>query len=200
MNWFTSDHHFGHSNVIKYCDRPFLSVERMDEKLVELWNSVVREADNVYNLGDLSMGSPAVEKYSSRLNGHKFLVPGNHDSCHPHHKKANTEQKRKEQNIFYQKKGWEVLPLSQEFTLGNLKVVATHLPYKGIEDAHEHDKYDKYKLEDNGLWLLHGHVHQHWKIKGNMLNVGVDVWDFKPVSEKEIIWTIEKTMSERSKI
>ena len=55
MRWFTSDWHFGHRNVIDYCNRPFSSVEEMNDKLVELWNNTIKPEDEVWFLGDFSM-------------------------------------------------------------------------------------------------------------------------------------------------
>lgn len=76
-----SDTHFGHANVIKYSERPFVSVEEMDEALVDLWNSMVGPKDKVYHLGDVAMGKPHIATMG-RLNGDKVLIKGNHD-IHP---------------------------------------------------------------------------------------------------------------------
>jgi calcineurin-like phosphoesterase family protein len=73
-----SDTHFGHTNIIKYCDRPFASADDMDEALVENWNATVGPYDKVYHLGDVAMSHkklPILE----RLNGTKILIKGNHD-------------------------------------------------------------------------------------------------------------------------
>ena len=80
--WFSSDHHFFHNNIIKYCNRPFETVEEMNEALVKNWNSVVGPDDHVYHLGDFCFGN--VEKWNwclepGRLNGHIHLILGNHD-------------------------------------------------------------------------------------------------------------------------
>lgn len=55
--WFTSDLHFGHKNIIRFCDRPWNSVEEMDEALINNWNSVVGDDDIVFDLGDFAFAS-----------------------------------------------------------------------------------------------------------------------------------------------
>lgn len=72
-----SDTHFGHANIIKYCSRPFSSVEEMNEQLVDNWNKVVKTNDIVYHLGDVYFGENG--KVLERLKGRKRLILGNHD-------------------------------------------------------------------------------------------------------------------------
>lgn len=74
--FFTSDTHFGHQNIIKYCDRPFEDVVTMDAKLVIAWNEKVGLNDTVYHLGDMAFNN---YERISELNGNIKLVPGNHD-------------------------------------------------------------------------------------------------------------------------
>lgn len=75
-----SDTHFGHSNIIQYCNRPFSSVEEMDEILIENWNKVVKNDDKVYHLGDVGFKSfSKLADVFSKLNGTKILIKGNHD-------------------------------------------------------------------------------------------------------------------------
>ena len=81
MIFFTSDHHFYHTNIIKYCNRPFQSVEEMNEEMVKRWNSVVNPGDTVYYLGDFSLAKRPVEVFVPRLNGEKHFIMGNHDVC-----------------------------------------------------------------------------------------------------------------------
>lgn len=77
--YFTSDTHFGHKNIIEYCNRPFTSVEEMDKIMIFNWNSKVNHEDTIYHGGDLALHKNP-EKYFYRLNGIKHLIKGNHDS------------------------------------------------------------------------------------------------------------------------
>ncbi len=81
MIWFTSDLHLGHKLAVNMCDRPFESVEEMNETLIRNFNSCVKKNDTVYILGDLSFRIPVVQanELISRLNGKKILCKGNHD-------------------------------------------------------------------------------------------------------------------------
>lgn len=81
MKYYIADTHFGHANIIKHSNRPFSSVEEMDDALVENWNSVVSSKDEVYFLGDFCFKSASHKPlyYLERLNGIKYLIVGNHD-------------------------------------------------------------------------------------------------------------------------
>jgi calcineurin-like phosphoesterase family protein len=83
--FFTSDDHFWHANIIKYCDRPFDSVEEMNEALIANWNSVVGKNDVVWNLGDFAFfkNKETLRGLIARLNGTKNLILGNHDRLRP---------------------------------------------------------------------------------------------------------------------
>ena len=79
--FFTSDTHFNHANVIKYCARPFASLEAMNREMITRWNAVVGPEDTVYHLGDFAMGkSSEWPGFLRQLNGaRKILIRGNHD-------------------------------------------------------------------------------------------------------------------------
>lgn len=198
--WFTSDPHFGHANVITYCNRPYADVSEMNERLVKNWNDVVGLDDTVYCLGDFSLGFTAVEAYARRLNGHKLLVPGNHDWCHPAHKKSRGD-KLQGQLDNYKRYGFNVLPIQSCISLPEIgEVNLCHLPYFG--DTTD-DRYPKYRLPDDGKVLICGHVHEKWKTKFTplgtlMVNVGVDVWDQKPISLDTLKATILSELKNKS--
>jgi calcineurin-like phosphoesterase family protein len=66
-----------------------------------------------------------------------------------------------------------------------------HRPYRG--DSGDVERYSRFRPVDEGMWLLHGHVHDKWRREGRMINVGVDVWDFTPASERDIIALIQES-------
>jgi len=88
MIWFTSDTHFDHQNILKYTNRPWASVEDMNEGLIANWNAVVQKGDVVYHLGDFAFRRHAY--FASRLNGHINLIEGSHDKMSGKDKKAFT--------------------------------------------------------------------------------------------------------------
>ncbi len=78
--WVTSDTHFYHGNIIKYCNRPYVNIESMNRDIVQRWNVVVQPQDLVYHLGDVGFGSlTAIGNLVQELNGTKVLIRGNHD-------------------------------------------------------------------------------------------------------------------------
>ncbi len=187
MIWFSADHHFYHQNVIRYCARPFSSVDEMNAEMVKRWNEVVAPGDTVYYLGDFSLAHRAVTVFLPQLNGEKCLIMGNHDHCHPVHCKK--EQKCQRMRKLYYDAGFKELVLSKEMNIAGRNVELHHMPFAG---DHEKERYTEWRPKDKGQWLLHGHIHEKWKQRGRMINVGVDVWDFYPVS----IVQIEKIVSD----
>ena len=175
MIYFTADLHFGHKNIIQYCDRPFSTVEEMDEALIHNWNDAVRPKDEIYILGDFTMGSPAMaRKYLTRLNGRKYFIRGNHDRFldNPEPFMANFEWV----------KDYHVLRSN------GYRIVLFHFPIL------EWDQFYR------GALHLYGHVHNSQEsdkrlnvLGKNAFNVGVDVNGFKPVSLIEIIERAEST-------
>lgn len=79
--FITSDLHLDHTNIIRYCKRPFASTEEMNRVLLNNWNNVIRENDLVYFLGDLAYGrgSNSTDYWLKKLNGDIVFLKGNHD-------------------------------------------------------------------------------------------------------------------------
>ena len=176
MNWFTSDTHFGHNGIINYCNRPFSSVEEMNNELIRRWNVCVLPEDTVYHLGDFSFcGLIKTREILSQLNGKIVLIKGNHDK---HFFRKNGELKNDLKFTNTQ--------LSMEIEIQKTPIMLSHYQYKGYNDIEGRD-FSQVQIDNKGFYLLHGHVHCGWKTKDHMINVGVDVWNYTPVSEQEIM-------------
>ena len=189
--YFTSDLHFGHNKIIEYCNRPWADADAMNQGLVDRWNDTVTDSDVVHVLGDMCWSQPKLYvDWLKQLKGQKFLTPGNHDTVW---RKPDGKSARLLQDL-----GWVIKPRTWVFTLvdfdgprgayGGLQsyeVLCSHLPYGGVEpfDGRFADELP----EDKGQVLLCGHVHQNWHTQGRQFNVGVDVNDYRPVSEATII-------------
>ena len=188
--FWTSDTHFGHEGILRFepDNRPFSSVEEMNEVLVERWNAVVSPKDMVYHLGDVAMGKIAESlPVMGRLNGRKVLIPGNHDRVFSGMKQAQRDKFRQPyQEVF------DAISREQERThIGPHLVAMCHFPYEGDSHGEGNDRYSELRPVDEGLPLIHGHVHGQWKIRGRQFNVGVDVNSLQPVHEDEICHWLE---------
>jgi calcineurin-like phosphoesterase family protein len=189
--WFTSDPHFGHSRIVELCHRPFATVTEMDDALVHGWNERVKPTDTVFVLGDVVIPSRALVNVA-RLNGRKILKPGNHDACHPMHRRAAKARWQ------YLEAGFNTVlsegapgPEGLRLTPGGTVVNLSPVPYRGAGDHTLTERYSEWRLVDEGRPLVCGHVHDAWRVKRTdagtlMVNVGVDVWDFAPVSAEQL--------------
>lgn len=163
MIYFTSDLHFYHKNIIKYSPsfRDFKDTDEMNEKLIELWNSVVTPEDTVYNLGDLSMAANTkkVIEVAKRLNGKHFLILGNHDYPIKSEKEKLMEMVKDDGNkLFEDIRDYKFL------TFPGVQIALSHYPMAGWEG------------QQHGAVMLHGHLHDYiTNVKGKILNVGFDL-------------------------
>lgn len=154
----TSDTHFHHSNIIKYCNRPFHNVEEMDGVMVRNWNNVVKPQDKVYHLGDVYF--PQKEKSDwlfSRLNGTKVLILGNHDNG-----KDQTLMK-----YFKRIYAYRLLP--------EYGVLLSHVPVQ------ENSLGSKCPLN------IHGHTHDKGSPKGPYRSACVELHNYSPVLLEDLI-------------
>lgn len=173
--YFTSDTHFFHKNIIKYCDRPFESVENMNDRIISQWNSIVSPDDIVFHLGDVCFGGK--QKWLDTIgkcNGTKFLIKGNHDMESP------------PEDIFWDIFNQEMIIVEDE-EIGEQKVFMHHFPFLTWPE------------QAQGCWQLFGHIHSKngesvWKdsLKVGQYDVGMDNNDYKPVSFQEIKEIITK--------
>lgn len=184
MKWFISDLHWAHKNVINYCNRPYSSVEEMNEAIVNNWNAVVKSEDIVYVLGDLCLNPKWADLFVPQLNGTKILIPGNHDAQFAWKGKVQKGLTRA-----LEVQGFKEVHQTLKITLKDgKKALLSHLPYSSPEGTKYDDRYIEYRpvqkhSTDN---LLHGHVHCRYVKFNNMIDVGFD-HQFRPYSEDEII-------------
>lgn len=179
--FFTSDTHFGHARIIELCNRPFKDVNHMNEIMIERWNNVVMPDDVVFHLGDVALGTIAESlPLVGRLNGHKILIPGNHDRIFSGESMNHRNRFWPEYEKVFQEIRLEVCAIK----LGGQVIELCHFPYQG--DSQENDRHVDKRPVDQGYPLIHGHIHEKRRIEGNMFNVGVDVNDFRPVHEDTI--------------
>lgn len=178
--WYTSDWHFGHRNILNYCQtfRPFTTVDEMNEGLVDVWNRQVAPDDTVWFVGDACMGVlDETLKVIGRLNGTIVLVAGNHDAPAPMHHKS---KKGPEQQAFwtarYVESGFsEVHTGTLDTVIGGRRTLVGHFPYDG--DHTDDVRYAEHRPADDGVTpIVHGHVHDAWVYNGRQMNVGFDAW------------------------
>ena len=156
--WFSSDHHFGHRNIIKFCKRPFKDVQEMDEIMIQKWNAVVKPDDLVYYIGDFQI-SDDPDKYLPRLNGRKILIKGNHDYEHP---------------AVIESDHWEETHDILVRSINNCKITLCHYAMRVWPSAHK------------GSLMLYGHSHNRLIGSSQSLDVCADGWDYTPISMKQI--------------
>lgn len=175
--FFVSDLHFGHKNIIKFCNRPWETVEEMDKALIDNWNSVVRKNDIVFDLGDFAFApDKRWKEILSQLNGKHYLILGNHDRV--------------------KWPGDSIMSLfagvyTQLFIkIDNRGIYLSHCPllcYDGV-----------YRNNENVVWALSGHVHiqksenlgkdferLHYMLP-TQYDVGVDFNNYRPISFEEV--------------
>ena len=188
--FFTSDTHFGHDNIIKYCKRPFKDAEHMNEEIIKNWNRVVKPDDIVFHLGDFMFGN--VEKFYSirpRLNGKIYLILGNHD------------WKILTQGII--DGAFEGVYQQMKITVDGQNIYLNHFPYLVFDGIYR----------DKPTWQLFGHVHSNKNLFEQtsadaprlqyllplQYDVGMDNNNFTPISFSEVKRIIEKQVKDSKK-
>ena len=186
MDYFISDPHFFHENVIRFDKRPFTCIEQMNAQMRDWWNNTVSEKDRIYILGDfiwLPPSDPEYIKFTKSLNGKKVLIKGNHDNV----EKFSSELK----NCF------EDIQNRKEIKLNKKRIIMDHYPLM----MYRHDT-------DSNVFHFHGHTHitgeQDWVEKwtralifnrgmgtptGQIINVGcmMPYMNYIPRTFEEII-------------
>lgn len=169
MIYFTSDLHLGHRNVIRLCNRPFTDIEVMDQMLIDNWNRRVQSQDTVYILGDLMFrNKKPPEEYLRQLNGKKHLIIGNHDRDWI--KKCDLD------------KYFASVSNLNFISDGQHQMVLCHYPMMSWPHMVR-------------AYMVFGHIHgntdaDYWPLiaqSERMLNAGVDVNSFQPVTFQELL-------------
>lgn len=187
IDFVTSDHHFGHENIIRLSNRYSVDLESMHQHMINQWNSVVEPHHVVLHLGDSALGNheESVKNYGL-CNGTKFLIPGNHDPI----SSLKSVNYRNAKRGFFESQ-FTILddaPLEMNLVLDNgesILIYASHYPHDDNTDYQK--KYRKLNLfTPNEYHLIHGHTHSPEKTSvtdGVMsYHVGVDAHDYIPVS------------------
>ena len=185
MNRYIADTHFSHKNIIKFDNRPFDSIEEMNETLISKWNKVVRDNDTTYILGDFCWGKePEWIKILDSLNGSKVLIRGNHD--------LKQMSRGLKDRFLYIKDRHEISDCSK-------KLILSHYPELAYKSSY-----------NPNVFMLHGHVHyctgeaayirkwvkelqfcrtNDWDNRGQIINVGCTLpeMDYTPRTLMEIL-------------
>lgn len=156
--WFISDMHFGHTNIIKYENRPFTDVAAMNSEIIKRWNNTVAKDDIVWCLGDVGLGSKDyIRSIICQLNGHKRLVRGNHDNW---------------SDQVYRDMGFEYVS-KYPIVLKNFFVLS-HEPME-------------YMGKCSPFYFIYGHVHgspTYLSQTENSICVCVERWNYTPIRIK----------------
>jgi calcineurin-like phosphoesterase family protein len=151
--FFTSDTHFGHGGALGFFRRPFASVAAMDAALIRAWNETVGPEDEVWHLGDF-----AVRQSAARMAEVLAALAGRKRLVRGNNDSAETAALP-----FWD----EVVELKDDLVLDGMRLVLTHAPLERVPD---------------GALNLHGHSHGRRKQRSGWIDVGVDVWEFRPVA------------------
>ena len=180
--FFTSDLHVGHQRIIEYSNRPFSSVEEMNETLIKNWNETVPKDGIVFDLGDFAIGGSNVWKSTlPRLNGKHYLILGNHD----------VKNYRKGYEEYFSFVTWQM-----HIEIEKNSIWLNHLPFLCFGGAYR---------EQHNVWQLYGHVHTNERKEGKdtkrmemcfptQYDVGVDNNNFRPISYYEVKNKIEEQL------
>jgi calcineurin-like phosphoesterase family protein len=169
MIFFTADLHLNHEKIIKYTGRPFKDVNEMNNTIITNWNSIVNHDDTVYHIGDFAFcwvkdlkHNEIVPYWESKLNGKIVHIKGNHDDS--------------------------IRPCIDTALIkfSGLNILIQH-----------HPPFSQLEVPEFCNLVLCGHIHEKWKVqwldypnknrKIPVVNVGVDQWDFLPISKDDIV-------------
>lgn len=170
MIYFTSDFHFGHDKEFLYKPRGYNSVFEHDQDIIKKYNSIIKDDDIVYILGDVYMMEPEYGvKCLSQLKGQKYIIRGNHDS----------DLKWETYKDYATLLGYSTM-----IKYGKLSLYLCHYPTitSNVDDSNKH--------LPQRIICISGHTHFKDKFYDNnpcIYNVCLDAHDNMPVSIEEAI-------------
>ena len=167
--YFSSDTHYNHSNIIKYSNRPFSSVEEMNEHMIQEHNKLVKPTDEFFHMGDFAFANDdKTIEIIKRLNGKKTLILGNHDVAIIKHPEKFTGPKLFEEICTY-----------KEINRG-VKICLFHYGQRAWNGSYKNPR----------SYMLYGHSHGTLPPLGTSVDVGVDAKfindEYRPVSLDEV--------------
>jgi len=175
--FFTSDTHWGHSNIIRFSNRPYRDVNHMNEELIKNWNETVPEDGIVYHLGDVSLTNQGTTKdILDRLNGKIYLICGNHE-------KSVLKSAGCKDRFEWIKEKFELAVPSE-----NQLITLCHYSHRVWNKSH------------HGKWHLYGHSHDSLSDWGKSIDCGVDtayrlLGEYRPFKFEEIKDILDKRVT-----
>lgn len=191
--FFWSDLHIGHTNVLKFDDRPFTDLNHMHQVLINNYNASVQENDICYFLGDIGLAKgELIKDVLNQMNGTKVCILGNHDKGVQSMMAA----------------GFNVVLYTASLVIANKIVTLSHCPLRGVfrEDVigmrgakpednwHGEHKHRQFSVDDFGQFHLHGHTHKKPEERqvDRQWDVGVVANNYRPVSIRQVESWIQK--------
>ena len=167
MIYLISDTHLNHRNIIEYENRPFKSIEEMNDTIIKRWNATVKPEDTIIHLGDICLGKESILNYLiPNLNGHKILLKGNHD-CKSNH--------------FYLNCGFDEVYNTMWLDYMGLKIFLSHYPAARPKNGENYDLHFYGHVHGNG------HRGEFPTIARNGACLCVERWEYTPVAIEEVI-------------
>ena len=178
--FFTSDTHFGHKNILRFCNRLWATVAEHDQSLIDNWNDTVPEDGIVFHLDDFCYkggGFPTIQHLKGLLHGQIVLICGNHDP-----------DTRKRQNLQKLQQLFDGVFDQLEITVEGQRILLNHYPLLTWPHAYG----------ERPTWQVFGHIHLRKGITGSdafiveqccrptQYEVGVDLNGYRPISYQNL--------------
>lgn len=192
--WFTSDCHFGHRNILRFCERPYADEKEMARAIINNWNAVVKPDEKIFCLGDFSWWDSRheIRKIVNQLNGEIFMILGNHDTAKSF-ELCDPEKVHLCSDVTYLYIRPEVQNTDSRFAVGCYEIVLSHFPQLCYSHSDKKNVYNFF-----------GHIHSRKGqpmmefgkpiklLKGCQYDIGMDRHDCTPVEFFNILKEIKE--------